>query len=87
VNAGANVLGRHYLGPVARLEKADGTAEQLLLPKLNLVRMHVEKRAELLYRLLSLHRRLRHLGLELGAKAPLSAGHDSLLEPTTPNND
>ena len=67
MNGGANLLGRHHLGLVARLEKADGTGEQLLLPELNLVRMHVEKRAEL-YRLLSLNRRHATLALNSALK-------------------
>src|SRR5882672_7664027 len=75
----ARLLGRVLLGLIARLEKAGRAGEQLLLPNLNLGRMHIEKHAELLGRFLPLVRRNGALGLELGAAALLLAGHDSLL--------
>src|ERR1700730_1069610 len=75
----ARLLGRVLLSMIARLEQTDRAGEQLLLPNLNLGRMHIEKHAELLGRFLLLDRRDGDFGLKLGAAHLLLAGHDSLL--------
>ena len=50
----------------AALEQLLGTVDELLLPGMDHRRMHAMQRGQLANRLVSLHRRQRHLGLEPG---------------------
>src|SRR5258708_4038017 len=75
----AGLLCRGVLYLIARLKQARRAQEQLLLPLMDLRRMDVEERGQLLNRLLLFNSRQSDLGLELGApRRLLPAAHDSL---------